>query len=130
MNIRYRVDLRHTQLAALLNGGKQAARKIKRAPILLATATACSSPHNGRRRWILDLLAGAMVRLTEHDALSRETVRQRLAECALKPWRRDMWCIPPLDGSYVRGWRTCLISMPKWLIRSADWFALIRARHS
>jgi hypothetical protein len=101
MNIRYRVDLRHTRLAALLNGGKQAARKIKRAPILLATATACSSPHDGRRRWTLDPLAGAMVRLTEHDALSRETVRQRLAECALKPWRRDMWCIPPLDGSYV-----------------------------
>ncbi len=39
MNIRYRVDLSDTeraQLTALLNGGKHAARKIKRAQILLA----------------------------------------------------------------------------------------------
>jgi hypothetical protein len=39
MNIRYRVDLsdiERTQLTALLNGGQHAARKIKRAQILLA----------------------------------------------------------------------------------------------
>src|SRR3954451_12393996 len=39
MNIRYRVDLsdiQRAQLTALLNGGKHAARKIKRAQILLA----------------------------------------------------------------------------------------------
>ena len=42
-----------------------------------------------------------MVRLTEHEGLSRETVRRRLAEDDLKPWRRDMWCIPQVDGSYV-----------------------------
>jgi hypothetical protein len=39
MNIRYRVDLsdeERTQLAALLNGAKHAARKIKRAQNLLA----------------------------------------------------------------------------------------------
>ena len=39
MNIRYRVDLseaERAQLAALLNGGKYPARKIKRAQILLA----------------------------------------------------------------------------------------------
>jgi transposase len=161
MNIRYHVDLsdeERTQLMALLNGGKHAARKIKRAQILLAAdagmsddviatslsvggstvyrtkrrfvegnldqalseearpgagrklsgkeaallvATACSNPPEGRKRWTLDLLAGAMVRLTEHDGLSRETVRRRLAEDDLKPWRRDMWCIPQVDGSYV-----------------------------
>jgi hypothetical protein len=42
-----------------------------------------------------------MVRLTEHDGLSSETVRRRLAEDDLKPWRRDMWCIPHVDGTYV-----------------------------
>ncbi len=154
MNIRYRVDLsdeERAQLTGLLNGGKHAARKIKRAQILLAAdagisddaiasslsvggstvyrtkrrfvqgnlelalseearpgasrklsgkeaallvATACSNPPEGRKRWTLDLLAGAMVRLTEHEGLSRETVRRRLAEDDLKPWRRDMWCIP------------------------------------
>ncbi len=40
-----------------------------------------------------------MVRLTEHDAFSRETVRPRPAENALKPWRRDMWCVPRIDGA-------------------------------
>ena len=33
----------------------------------LLVATACSRPPQGRRRWTLDLLAGAMVRLTEHE---------------------------------------------------------------
>ncbi len=42
-----------------------------------------------------------MVRLTEHEGVSRETVRRRLAEDDLKPWRRDMWCIPQVDGTYV-----------------------------
>jgi transposase len=161
MNIKYRVDLsdtERTQLTALLNGGKHAARKIKRAQILLAAdagvsdetiasslsvggstvyrtkrrfvqgnlelalseearpgasrklsgketallvATACSNPPEGRKRWTLDLLAGAIVRLTEHEGVSRETVRRRLAEDDLKPWRRDMWCIPQVDGNYV-----------------------------
>ena len=28
-------------------------------------------------------------------------MRRRLAENDLKPWRRDMWCIPQVDGEYV-----------------------------
>src|SRR5205085_3599954 len=63
--------------------------------------TACSSRHAGRARWTLGLLANAMVQLTEHAEVSRETVRRRLAENDLKPWRRDMWCIPQVDGNYV-----------------------------
>jgi transposase len=161
MNVRYRVELSHaerTELRALLSGGKQAARKLKRAQILLAAdagasdeaiaasvgvggstvyrtkrrfvlgnleaalseelrpgadrklsgneeallvATACSNPPEGRARWTLELLADELVRLTEHDSLSRETVRRRLAENDLKPWRKDMWCIPKVDGEYV-----------------------------
>jgi transposase len=161
MNVRYRVELsqvERAQLTALLSGGKQAARKLKRAQILLAAdagvgdediatsvgvggstvyrtkrrfvegnleaalseeprpgaqrkllakeeallvATACSAPPAGRARWTLELLAGEMVKLTEHAGLSRETVRRRLAENDLKPWRRDMWCIPQVDGTYV-----------------------------
>ena len=42
-----------------------------------------------------------LVRLTEHGSVSRETVRRRLAENHLKPWRKDMWCIPQVDGEYV-----------------------------
>jgi transposase len=156
MNVRYRVELSQTerqQLTELMRGGKHAARKLKRAQILLAAdvgasdediartvgvggstvyrtkrrfveglseeprdgaarklsgkqeallvATACSSPPAGRARWTLALLADKMVKLTEHEGLSRETVRRRLAENDLKPWRKDMWCIPEVDGAYV-----------------------------
>jgi transposase len=161
MNVRYRVELSEAerdQLTTLLSGGKHAARKLKRAQILLAAdagasdediaisvavggstvyrtkrrfvegnleaalseepgpgaerklsgkeeallvATACSKPPAGRARWTLELLAGALVKLTEHDGLSRETVRRRLAENDLKPWRKNMWCIPRVDGTYV-----------------------------
>jgi transposase len=161
MNVRYRVELSQAErdeLATMLSGGKHAARRLKRAQVLLAAdagrsddeiaravavggstvyrtkrrfvegnlqralseeprpgaerkltgkeeallvATACASPPQGRARWTLELLAGAMVKLTEHQSLSRETVRRRLAENHLKPWRRDMWCIPQVDGEYV-----------------------------
>ena len=78
-----------------------AERKLSGKETALLVATACSSPPEGRKRWTLDLLTDAMVRLTEHEDLSRETVRRRLAEDDLKPWRRDMWCIPQVDGAYV-----------------------------
>lgn len=64
-------------------------------------ATACASPPKGRARWTLKLLAGPMVKLTENKSLSHETVRRRLGENGLKPWRKDMWCIPQVDGEYV-----------------------------
>jgi transposase len=161
MNVRYRVTLtqeERQELGALLSGGKQAARTLKRAQILLAAdagvsdekiaasigvggstvyrtkrrfvegniekalreearpgaerkltgkeeallvATACAHPPAGRARWTLNLLAGEMVKLTEHESLSRETVRRRLAENHLKPWRKKMWCVPQVDGEYV-----------------------------
>jgi transposase len=158
MNVRYRVELNQTereQLTAILSGGKHAARRLRRAQVLLAAdagasdeeiarsvgvggstvyrtkrrfvlgnleaaqprpgarrklsgkqeallvATACSKPPAGRCRWTLELLAGEMVKLTEHDNVSRETVRRRLAENDLKPWRKDMWCIPQVDADYV-----------------------------
>jgi transposase len=161
MNVRYHVELSQTErdsLKALLSGGTQPARKLKRAQILLAAdagasdaeietsvgtggstvyrtkrrfvegnldaalseqphpgaehklstretallvATACADAPPGRARWTLELLADTMVKLTEHRSLSRETVRRRLAENDLKPWRRDMWCIPEVDGTFV-----------------------------
>src|SRR5215204_3490782 len=173
MNVRYRVELdqaERSELTALLSGGRHAARRLKRAQILLAAdagagdeeiarsvgvggstvyrikrrfvegnleralsdeprpgaerklsgkeeallvATACASPPEGRARWTLELLAGAMVKLTEHKSLSHETVRRRLAENGLKPWRRDMWCIPRVDGEYVACMEACSTSMPK-----------------
>jgi transposase len=78
-----------------------AGRKLTGKDEALLVATACSKPPQGRARWTLELLAGELVRLTEHDSLSRETVRRRLAENELKPWRKDMWCIPQVDAEYV-----------------------------
>src|SRR6516162_8120391 len=78
-----------------------AERKLTGKEEALLVATACAAPPKGRARWTLDLLAGALVKLTEHKSLSRETVRRRLAENDLKPWRKDMWCIPQVDGEYV-----------------------------
>ena len=64
-----------------------AARKLTDREEALLIATACSKPPPGRARWTLELRCGAMVRLTEHHTLSRETVHRRLGENQLKPWR-------------------------------------------
>ena len=78
-----------------------ARRKLSGKEEALLVATACSAPPAGRARWTLTLLADAIVKLTEHTELSSETVRRRLSENALKPWREDMWCIPEVNGEYV-----------------------------
>src|SRR3954470_24446486 len=78
-----------------------AKRKLSAQEEALLVATACSRPPEGRARWTIELLAGEIVRLTEHDGISRETVRRRLAENELKPWREKMWCVPKIDGAYV-----------------------------
>ena len=64
-------------------------------------ALACSKPPVGRARWTLELLAGELVRITEHKSISRETIRRRLKEKELKPWQRKMWCIPTVDSEFV-----------------------------
>src|SRR6201997_3242039 len=101
----YRTKRRFVEgnLEAALNEGPRAGadRKLSGNGEALRGATACSSPAEGRARWTLELLAGAMVKLTDHDSLSRETVRRRLAENHLKPWQKDMWCIPKVDAEYV-----------------------------
>ncbi len=76
-------------------------RKLTGREEVLLVAVACSDPPTGRARWTLELLADEMVRRTEHDEVSRETVRRRLAEQDVKPWRKKMWCIPKVDCEYV-----------------------------
>ena len=101
----YRTKRRFVEgnLKAALNEEPRAGadRKLTSNEEALLVATACSSPPEGCARWTLELLAGAMVKLTDHDSLSRETVRRRLAENHLKPWQKDMWCIPKVDAEYV-----------------------------
>ncbi len=76
-------------------------RKLSKKEEALVSALACSDPPSGRAKWTLELLAGKVVQLTEHDTLSKETVRRRLNENDLKPWRQTMWCIPKVDAEYV-----------------------------
>ena len=78
-----------------------AERKLSGSEEALLVATACSRPPAGCARWTLELLADELVTLTEHTSLSRETVRRRLVENDLKPWRKAMWCIPKVDAEYV-----------------------------
>ncbi|WP_237050560.1 IS630 family transposase [Microvirga ossetica] len=78
-----------------------AARKLSGKDEALLVATACSSPPEGRARWTLELLSDTLVQLTAHDSLSRETVRRRLSENALKPWRQKKWCVPKVNGESV-----------------------------
>lgn len=76
-------------------------RKLSGEEEALLVAIACSSSPEGSARWTLELLADEMVRRTEHETLSRETVRRRLGEQRLKPWQKKMWCIPHIDAEYV-----------------------------
>jgi transposase len=78
-----------------------AERKLGPKEEALLVAVACSAPPAGRARWTLSLLAGEMVRLTQHRSLSPETIRRRLAENELKPWLKKMWCIPKVDPEFV-----------------------------
>lgn len=78
-----------------------AERKLSGEEEALLVAITCSAPPAGRNRWALELLAGELVRRTEHEQLSRETVRRRLADNELKPWQKRMWCIPAVDAEYI-----------------------------
>src|SRR6202035_1815454 len=107
-----------------------AERKLTGKEEALLVATACANPPEGRARWTLELLADAMVKLTKHESLSHETVRRRLAENGLKPWRKDMWCIPKVDGEYV----ACMEDVLDLYAEAPDptrrWFASTRPRSS
>ena len=88
--------------AALSEQARRGAeRKLTGKEEALLVAAACSAPPPGRKRWTLELLADEVVRLSEHDKISRETMRRRLHENDLKPWRRHMCCIAKVDAEYV-----------------------------
>ena len=78
-----------------------AERKLSASEEALLVATACAKPPAGRAHWTMELLADEMIRLTNHESLSSETVRRRLVEKQLKPWQKKMWCIPKVDTEFV-----------------------------
>jgi len=101
----YRVKQRFVEdgLERALNEAPRpgAERKFDATDESLLIAVTCSKPPGGRARWTLQLLADEMVRLTDHESVSIETIRRRLGEIDLKPWREKMWCIPKVDAEFV-----------------------------
>src|SRR3546814_11420606 len=75
-----------------------ASRKLTGKEEALLVATACSSSPAGRARWTTELLGGAMVRLTGHDGLARETVRGRLAVIERNHGSHKMVGVPEGQG--------------------------------
>jgi hypothetical protein len=78
-----------------------AARKLSGKEEVQLVALACSDPPQGCVRWTLKLLANALVEVIEQSSISRETIRRRLDDNDLKPWRQKMWCIAKIDGEYI-----------------------------
>jgi len=105
MNIRYRVELSQTErdeLKALLSGGRHAARKLKRAQILLAADAGASDERSrGASGWALDRLSDqAPLRAWQPGAaLSEEPV---LEQTASSPAREALLvataCSSPPEG--------------------------------
>ena len=62
-------------------------------------AIACSEPPSGRARWTLHMLCDELKRRRVVRSISHETVRKVLKKNELKPWRQEMWCIPPQENA-------------------------------
>ena len=107
-----------------------AERKLTGKEEALLVATACSSPPAGRSRWTLTLLADALVKLTAHESLSRETVRRRLAENDLGRGARTCGAFRRSTRNMSPAWKMCSISMPNRATRSGRWSASTKARSS
>ena len=88
---------------------------------------ACSVPPEGRVRWTVKLLAEKLVRLEVVESICGETVRQALKN-ELKPWRREMWCIPKQQSHpFVAGMERVLkVYQRPYTTRGIRWCAWTR----
>ena len=60
-------------------------------------ALACSPAPEGHDHWTLRLLAGKAVELGLAPSLSAAAAEKN----ALKPWRKQQWCIPKVSSEFV-----------------------------
>ena len=90
-------------LDSALNEGKRFGRSkvlsAKEEATLISIA--CTEPPKGRSRWTLSLLSDSLIALTDLDHISLETIRSRLKDNELKPWKRKMWCIGTMNAEYI-----------------------------
>ena len=100
-----------------------APRKLSASDEACLVAVACSAPPVGRAHWTLDLLAGALIRLTPHATVSRATVGRRLAALKLKPWWETMWSFRRSAPSTCPAWKMCSPSTPRRRTHVDRWSA-------
>jgi DDE superfamily endonuclease/Homeodomain-like domain len=60
-------------------------------------AICCSDPPAGRVRWTMQLLAKELVSRKLVLSISRETIRNKLNQIELQPWKTERFCIPEED---------------------------------
>jgi Homeodomain-like domain len=93
MNVRYRVELSQAErgeLAAMLSGGKHAARKLKRAQILLATDAGSSDEEIARAVAV----GGSTVYRTKRRFVEGNLERALSEDCRSARERLWRWCNP------------------------------------
>ena len=60
-------------------------------------AICCSTPPVGRVRWTIQLLAKELVSRKIVISIAKETVRNKLNQIELQPWKTERFCIPEED---------------------------------
>ena len=123
MNVRYRVDLsqsEHDELTALLSGGRHAARKLKRAQILLAAdagsgdeqiattlGVSGSTIYRTKRRFVEANLEGALNEEprpgAERKLSGNEEALLVATACSKPPPGRARWTLELLAGAKAAG---------------------------
>ena len=118
MNVCYRVELNQDerdQLNTLLGGGKHAARKLKRAQILLAAdagqtdeaiaanaSVGLSKVYRTKRCFVVDILEAALIEAPRPGATRKLSCKQQAVlvatACANPPASRRRWTIGRRDG--------------------------------
>ncbi len=121
MNVGYRVELSHAErheLTALLSGGRHAARRLKRAQILLAAAAGASDEqiaatvrvsgstlYRTKRRFVDANLAGALSEEPRPGARRKLSGKEEAllvaTACAEPPPGRARWTLELLAGELV-----------------------------
>jgi transposase len=79
---------RATSPTPLKMDGKQEAHLI---------AICCSDPPRGRARWTIQLLTKELVSRKVVISIAKETVRTKLNQIELQPWKIERFCIPEED---------------------------------
>ena len=101
----FRVKRRFVEegLETALNEGKRPGRSKVLSAKEEATlvSIACTEPPKGPSRWTLTLLSDSLIALTDLENVSLETIRNRLKNNELKPWKRKMWCIGEMNADYI-----------------------------